>query len=714
MWVLPLIAAVLSLILGGVVLRSSPRENTNRVFAFLAFMLVLWNLNFCVLSFIDDHDLAFELTRFLRPGAILLPAAVLHLVVVLTNKSARTWQILLLTDYCIAYLLMFANAFDLVVVDIQRGHGSYASVATELYDVFTALVIGNFVLAFGLLVYESKHSSNPRTRVQLRFWLLGAAIALPLGLTTFFPVYGVPIYPLGNLGNVVWAGVVAYAIVRHRIMDVHVALTKGAAYAVAFCVVIVPIFCGSLWLQHYRYGTVDPDFSVALLLMLVVTAVLFPLVVQHVLPRIEMSWLRDRRAYRGLLLDFARRVVRIVERTQLVEELARTLESTLRLDRVAIALQDGGAQCYRIVSSRGTPPRSTSFGAVNPLLACLWDKQGAISRDELAAKGNDAQARMTLEVLEEHGWEVCVPFIGGGMMLGFVAMGPKPDVEAFFAEDYELLETLAAEAAVALENTHLYEELKRSQDIIRRADRSSALGTLAAGIAHEIRNPLVSIQTFFQLAPYRINDREFMTEFLDMTANEVKRISRLINELLSFARSPTASYGAVDLKQLVERVVLLVAPEARKRQLELDYVVDAGTPLVYGDAEQLRQVLVNLAFNAFQATAPGGVVRISTRAHCHNGTDYGRLEVSDTGAGIPADQLDNIFNPFYTTKAKGTGLGLAIVQRIVSEHGGTIAVRSVPGRGTTFTIDLSAGEPTLTKERSHTLHAATERTPNRI
>jgi signal transduction histidine kinase len=283
-------------------------------------------------------------------------------------------------------------------------------------------------------------------------------------------------------------------------------------------------------------------------------------------------------------------------------------------------------------------------------------------------------------------------------VIGLIALGRKPRFEAFFAEDLELLETLAGEASVALENARLYGELKKSQDIIRRADRSSALGTLAAGIAHEIRNPLVSIQTFFQLAPQRLQDEEFMTEFLSMTANEVKRISHLINELLSFARSPTPSYGPVDLNLLIERVVVLISPEAKKHHIRLEECLAAETPLVYGDAEQMKQVLINLVFNAIQATPEDGVVTIATRSVRRQAAEYGRIEVRDTGCGIAADQLDNIFNPFYTTKVRGTGLGLAITQRIVSEHGGIIEVESEATVGTVFSVDL----PTTASEAPRT------------
>jgi signal transduction histidine kinase len=178
-----------------------------------------------------------------------------------------------------------------------------------------------------------------------------------------------------------------------------------------------------------------------------------------------------------------------------------------------------------------------------------------------------------------------------------------------------------------------------------------------------------------------------------MTVNEVKRISDLITELLSFARSSIPSLAAVNVNEVVERVATLLEPEARKHNLTLTRALSANVPLVNADGDQIKQVLINLVLNAIQATEPGGVVSISSRTVQDGSAHVVQLEVRDSGAGIPPEQLDEIFNPFFTTKAKGTGLGLAIAHQIVTEHGGVLAVESKVGKGTSFFIDLPASVP---------------------
>ncbi len=685
-WIIPLGAALGNVVLGSFVL-ARDRRPLHTAFALLTSVLVLWNLDIFGLYFFENPDTALTWTRTFRVGPILTPTGVITFAYVFAERTDWRWRSGVWFSAAISIVLLIANSFDLLVARLQKLDWGYYPVGTGFYNLLSL----SFVLAVAyssvVLLSEIRSSDSPRKRVQARLWLLAATAALPLGLTNLLPAYGVRVYPLGNLANVVYVGIVAYGIVRHRLMDIDVVVTKGMAYAAVSLVLIVPAFSGTLWLQRASFGRIHPEFSLAILLLLVAIGVLFPTLRLRAESRIEQSLFREKHQYRVALSAFTRSIVRILDRDKLIREVASTLSRTLGLDRIAIALLEEGKHAFTVQHAVGMPPATDEFPKQHPFITALTRCQEVVLREELEA--TSARAGVS-EVCQYNGWEVCIPLTVGNELIGFISLGRKRNLEPFFAEDLELLGMLGAEASIALENARLYEELKRSQDIIRRADRLSALGTLAAGIAHEVRNPLVSIQTFFQLAPDRLHDEEFFSTFLGMAANEVKRISDLISELLSFARSPTRSLGPLNLKEVVERVVTLLEPEARKHKLTMTHVLPADLPLVHADSDQIKQVLINLMINAIQATPSGGTVSVVGQAVQNHDPPFVRLHVHDTGVGIPQERLNDIFNPFFTTKDKGTGLGLSIAHQIVVEHGGSLSVESKEGSGTSFFIDLPA------------------------
>ncbi|HVO25554.1 MAG TPA: ATP-binding protein [Candidatus Margulisiibacteriota bacterium] len=712
-WIPPLFAAVTILILAFTVNRRGMRTPTRDLFTFLACMLVLWNLNFFVLYSVSDRDVAFALTRIFRVGSLFMPPAILHLILSLRDERSRAWSRALAFDYGIACLLAAANSVDALASDLRPFPWGFSSVGGPFYNLFSVFVLANCSAALLVLVHDYRASTEPRMRLQLKFWLVGAWVAVPLGLTNLLPSYGVRFYPLGSLGNAAWVAIVAYAIVRHRLMDIDVAVTKGMAYAGVSLVITIPAFALTLWLQQLSFGQIHSNFSAVILLMFVAIGALFPSLRMRAESRIERSLFREKHQYRTALVAFTRSIVRILDKEKLLNELTSTLTETLGLDRIAIALADEGRRVFSVrqASSAYAP---AELPAQDEILASLRRHQRAVLRDELEASSDQRERDLAAQTCRRNGWEVCIPLSATGNLIGFIALGRKRNLDAFFAEDLELLETLAGEASVALENARLYGELKRSQDIIRRADRLSALGTLAAGIAHEVRNPLVSIQTFFQLAPDRLHDEEFFTTFLAMTAKEVRRISDLITELLSFARSPTRTLAPVDLNDVVDRVATLLDPEARKHRLGLLRELHDNVPLVRADNDQIKQVLINLVLNGIQATPPGGVVTVATRAARRSSAMVGQFIVSDTGTGIPQDEIDHIFDPFFTTKDKGTGLGLAIVHQIIMEHGGSISVESKPGVGTSFVVDLPLADQIDAQDNTAQERGAESSLPRRL
>ena len=228
-------------------------------------------------------------------------------------------------------------------------------------------------------------------------------------------------------------------------------------------------------------------------------------------------------------------------------------------------------------------------------------------------------------------------------------------------------------------------EEKRLEAQLRRTERIAELGTLASGMAHEIGTPMNVILGRAEYLLQKTSD-ESMKKGLSTIISQVERITRVMNQLLAFARRKPQERGTVDLKDLIEDALDMFHERLSRHRIVIEQTVDGSLPAIAADRDQLMQVLINLIVNSLHAMDRGGTLRLAaTRTD-----DLARLEISDTGQGIPPEILSRIFDPFFTTKefGKGTGLGLTVVKGIVEEHEGTISVHSRVGEGTTVTILL--------------------------
>jgi len=230
------------------------------------------------------------------------------------------------------------------------------------------------------------------------------------------------------------------------------------------------------------------------------------------------------------------------------------------------------------------------------------------------------------------------------------------------------------------------------EEQLRRAERLSTLGEMAAVLAHEVRNPLASLRGSAEILrdDYRPGDAKY--EFLEMQIRETERLNRVVEEFLRMARSRPAQFKPCSLREELETIITLTAGEARKHQISLTLVHDAADSPVMADGDKLRQAFLNIVINALQATPAGGSVTISISSPksplLPGKGDCYEIRFSDTGSGMEGEALERIFEPFFTTKPDGTGLGLAVTRKIVEAHNGTLKVESEPGRGTVVTVRL--------------------------
>lgn len=239
-------------------------------------------------------------------------------------------------------------------------------------------------------------------------------------------------------------------------------------------------------------------------------------------------------------------------------------------------------------------------------------------------------------------------------------------------------------AVVTLEDVS---EVRALTDQLIRADRLAAMGELTAGVAHEVRNPLGIIRASVQLVEDAQGDPARVHDAVRVIKQEIDRLDRVIKALLDFGRPSAPTLRLTNVEDVVNDVVLFTRQFAGQARVEIETAFTAASPYVLADADQLKQVLVNLVSNAVQAMEDtGGTITVRV----WDDDSFVLASVADTGPGMSSEMLDKVFDPFYSTRDGGTGLGLTIVHRIIDQHGGRVEVESTPGAGTTFTVALPA------------------------
>jgi len=305
-----------------------------------------------------------------------------------------------------------------------------------------------------------------------------------------------------------------------------------------------------------------------------------------------------------------------------------------------------------------------------------------------------------------------VPLITRSKVIGVIATD-SGDSQGIPKEIRETLEVFAPQIAIAIENARLYsrlqeqmEELKRSQDLLSRAEKLSFFGNLAARLAHEIKNPMVAIRTFIQMLPQKYDDEEFKKDFYQIALEESNRVNNLLTELLDLVKTRESCYELTDLHSLIEKMVLLVSPHTKAKHIVISKKFNPNIGLVRMDPEKMKQVILNILSNAVEFTPDGGGIEIVTTENIKEGQLKGiGIEIRDNGPGIPPSIIHKVFDPYFTTKHKsslhnGTGLGLFVAYQGMLDHQGTIEVESKVEEGTKFTLFLPVLSPKGEKSKN--------------
>ncbi len=686
-----ILASIVSLTVAvAVVLRRPARPIYTRL-ALFALALFFWHGVAVASRFAGETTFRLQVAA----ASLIAPPALAFFAEIIRDYSLFTRRVI--------QAAIVATALLLVLVFTPVGaHIGLAALAT-LY------VVTAFAWTFHTLYLRRRTARTEAERKRLSYLLGGGLLTLLLALGELVP--GVELLAaIGHVAATFYVYFLYQSVLARRVIDLVDLLGKAAVLGVLTLVLAFVYALLLLWVGTEQPGLWLFNTLVASFVVLILYDQVRPWVEETTARLLFRPRVALRQAVRKLLRDLRA----IISLDEMVGCVVDGLHESGRADHVAVYLASEGELEFELKGSRGTrPPQGLSLRQHPALLQELRRDRRPILLDALIDRYQDRPTTLTdgdptaQRDLERTGEEIAtmralnahvvLPMTTDDRIAGILALGSDRAIDAYTSEEIGSLLSIADACAVVIENSQEYERL-------RARDRLVAVGEMAAGMAHEVRNPLGAIKGAAQCLEPESLPRE-MRELVAVIIEETDRLARVLGEFLEYARPYRGNPSPTDVNAVITATLRLIENEPHPRPVALSTrLADTLAPALV-DPEHLKQVVINLIHNACEA-APGAVeVTITTAASRSSTGEYwlgGRnplrdhviVRVHDNGPGIPAEDLQRVFLPFFTTKPTGTGLGLAISDRIIRNSGGRLEVSSNPGQGTTFTIRLPIAEAT--------------------
>ncbi|MFH1386874.1 MAG: ATP-binding protein [bacterium] len=817
---LPLYYVALTLLaMGAVVFLYNWRNKINIMFALMTMAMAGIVIGYAVLFNVPPSILALLGVRGIYASAFLLILLLFYFSSFFPfekEKLGLARQAVVVVPIISLAITAFFTSY--VVVDVLPGRQVAFGPLFPIFVLFSLFLAG---YSIGLLLNKIKEASSLQQK-QIKYVIIGLL------------VFGAPIFMADVISPLVFhnyrfigpafyliipgAGLMAYAIIRHRLMTVEVALQHSVVYALSTMMLMAIYALAVMVSEIYLRKIVGYSSQAVAAIIVVIIAIMYQPLVHGFQNFTDRLFFKGRYDYRKTLRKISREIASVIKLEQLARLIALSFVNTMKISEISFLSRDKEEEKFYSIPLNVPRYQKIEISAKSPIVQWLAAAKDILVLDEVEdeitkqeALGEEGQTRKAYleEVkaeIERLGIALWVPIIAKGELTGIIALGSKLSGDVFTSEDLALLNTLSNQTAVALENARLYEEVlvmknyneeilqsmtngvlttdakgriitfnfmaenitgrealkaigKRCEEVwgprgavtaainrtlrgepclnyetgiasperglvpvsfsttllkdgqgkilgallsindlsgikemeykIRRADKLTALATMAAGMAHEIKNPLSSMKVFAQLLPKKIDDPEYRKKLEEILPKEIDRIDKIVENLLGFARSTTPTFELASIEGILEENIKYFEEKARASGITIkqDY---QPLPEIEIDHGQISQVFSNLILNAIQAMTEGGeiVVATSPGQKTDGVLQNIKVKVSDTGHGISEEIKKKLFDPFFTTKYGGTGLGLAISHSIVDGHKGSIDVESQVGKGTSFTVTL--------------------------
>jgi signal transduction histidine kinase len=706
---LPLVAFVLNVSLAALSLLRNPGSRLNRVFAYFAASMALWNLGSFLLRRSPDQWTAYFSEIVIHVGIIALPAFYYHFVLIFLDSTTRHRPSLVLA-YLVAFVYELINlsGSPLFMTGVRETYWGWAPATGTLYLPYFLFL--NFFMIYGVyqLVRANRGIDSSFRRNRGMLIMLGTLVSLAGGVVDFARFIGtrfVPaadyMYPVGIPANMIFALMLGTSIVRYRLFAVTVAVKKTAVYALVGTVLTGILSVVTKVVEDYFQLKEASALWMVVPMGGIITVLISPLG-KGLDDRIQRLTFSKRQGCYETLLQLSKRMSSILNFNELVDTLVHELVRGIPATHATLMIHDpatGAFVNYREEATLEEGSAVESIRADSPVVQWLTSVEGLLVKEEVKLNPRIAKYFETTEgELEAIKAALIVPLKVENKLNGILLLGEKLSGEIYDDQELDVLLLLATQAAISLENARLYENLATSNARLMEASRLKS--QFLANMSHELRTPLNSIIGFSKVLLNRLDgeltDRQ--EAYVRSVHNSSRHLLDLINSILDFSRIEAGRFEMrrerLDLLDVVEECIETSMPLVRDRRVKLEKDVPVELPAVQGDRMRIKQVLLNLISNAIKFTHAG---RVLVQVRPEGETVH--VSVADTGIGISPNDLQRLFEPFQrldnplAQQADGTGLGLAISKKFVELHHGRIWAESRESQGSTFHFTLPLTAP---------------------
>ena len=704
---IPLIGAILNVSLAIFVLAQNPRAVVSRVYFLLGLCFAIWNYGTFWLfripsgiaglpSGVVHHDEALFWARFLQFGVILIPLTLCYISFLIAQIPVQRTALWVL--YGLHAAIFCSNFTPFYIRDVHHtGYAWYADAGTGFWlwsGVFSLVWVSIFVLLRFRrnLPIEGQRRITPLLVAQSALVIFGGNDILPILGIYDYPIIRQPIYPFGSMAVIFYGLIVGYSVLQYQLLDVRVTLGRTAAKAIRMLFLFFAGLCVQLvlWLVHKEGFSMYSFFAglAALMIGAVCAATLFPRLFGETGEVVERRILGDTFEYEDQVRKFVETMTWYSDINLLLNDLHDLLTRVFHLKSYHLILRDEMNRLFEI--ARAHPPAASSqipeLKSQSPVFQYFeWTKGEylPLDADDFYTRGSQL-ARQAREQMTSFQSRFCFPLSSEGEIFGLLLVGDK-SVGRFTANDITLLLTVVKSMSLIVNQIRLKTQILHAQEL-------DLLGRMSRGMAHDLNNLLTPVWTLLQLS-LEGGSTALDEELLPVALRNVKTMRLYIKEALFFSENlrPDLQMGRLDL---VVRQAIEVARASRPKVVEIT-AITPDEVLVEMDEVLIQRLIANLISNAIDASPEAGTVQVVLERlpKIDSLREWLRVRVIDHGEGIPKENLSRILTPYFTTKNRGDenrgfGLGLAICRKIVTLHGGNLAISSQIRKGTTVQVDL--------------------------